>query len=172
MLRDDYFTWLIGKVGYDRKTDEHMYDILAYLFSQDFFYIHPMDSGRFDDGVDLRYQFAAFKGIEYHKAANELDNRPCSVLEMLVALSIGVEEIMFDSIMADTYDAGYWFRVFMKNLGIDDGDADVPSILSRFLNREYDSDGTGSIVRISDPYKDCREADIWMQVTWYLTENY
>lgn len=80
--------------------------------------------------------------------ASCLDNRPCSVLEMMVALAIKIEEqIMDDPDIGNR--TGLWFWKMIENLGLKTMrdaviDTDyVEKIIFRFLDRNYQRDGSG-----------------------------
>ena len=110
--------------------------------------------------------------------ASLLDVVPCSVLEMMLALSIRCEEhIMDDPEIGNR--TGEWFWIMIVNLGLgsmDDTRYDeeyVDDILDKFLNREYDADGTGGLFPVRNPryaQYDLRNVDIWYQLNWYLQE--
>jgi len=54
----------------------------------------PMDGNRAEDGIDLRYRFGYEKEYEGSTIASYLDNSPCSVLEMLIALAFRAKNIL------------------------------------------------------------------------------
>ena len=93
-LNKAYFEWMYGLVC----DDEASYrELFHFLHGVDFTYTIDMDGNRFDDGVNLRYRFADECRYSGRLVAKYLDTRPCSVLEMLLALAIRLEEhIMSD----------------------------------------------------------------------------
>lgn len=175
-VKDAYFDWLIKHIQCDDVPITKYGNLLSYLFDREFTYILPMDKNRFDDGIALRSRFSYKRRLTQSEIDELNDIGPCSVLEMLIALSIRCEEnIMFDPSFGDR--TGVWFWTFIDNLGLlDTGDDKhfnvnrVSYALDIFLNREYDRDGSGSIVVVEDPSKDLRNAEIWMQLMWYLNE--
>lgn len=174
-MRDAYYEWMLDKIGGARKDGRSYKMMLSCLRDAEYTYIVPMDANRYEDGIDLRYRFAYEKGLNQAEVL-DADLYPCSIFEMLLAIALRVE----DNIMSDTEygnRTSIWFWEFIRNLGLlqaDDIHFDngyVSSVLRGFLNREYEADGHGSIVRISDPRKDCRPAELWMQVMWYFNEK-
>lgn len=174
-LNDIYFDWLMQLVCEDERVDcRNYYKLFGLLHDTIFYSLVPMDENRADDGIELRYRFGYEKGIEARIIASELDYRPCSVLEMLVALVVRCEEhIAVDPEVGCRF--GRWFWTIMSNLGLDsmtdlDFDWDTAhDILDRFLNREYGPHGEGGLVYLPDCKEDLRHADIWYQMMHYLS---
>ena len=76
----------------------------------------PMDGNRAEDGIDLRYRFGHEQHYSDAMVASFLDDRPCSVLEMMIALSIRCEEhIMDDPDVGNR--TGQWFWSMIASLG-------------------------------------------------------
>lgn len=158
------------------KIDGKDYSTLfLHLNNMEFTYILPLDRNRAVDGVDLRYRFGYEKGYTADEI-RRIDNRPCSILEMMVAMAFRCEE----TIMANTEygdRTGVWFWDMIKTLGLDGMygsayDADrVNDILERFLNREYSPDGHGGLfLQNRYDYSDMREKEIWYQMMNYLSD--
>ena len=168
-LRQAYFDWMYQLVCDDTCHTK----LLSQLFDTPFTYILEMDGNRAADGDDLRYRFGRENDISNVIIAHELDVGPCSVLEMMVALSIRCEEhIMEDDDLGDR--TGQWFWNMIVSLGLGamtdrryDAEA-VGVILDRFLNREYDRDGTGGLFTIEHCRQDMRNIEIWYQMCMYL----
>lgn len=176
-LNSRYFNWIYRLVCNDEYSRGLSYrKLLRHLHQTEFFYSIPMDGNRAEDGTDLRYRFGYEHSYEGPMIASYLDDRPCSVLEMMVALSIRCEEIMDDPEIGDR--TGQWFWNMIVNLGLgsmDDRrfDADsVGDILRRFMNRQYRPNGAGGLFAIKRPLHDLRSAEIWYQMNWYLDENF
>lgn len=169
-MNNAYFEWMYYLVSDDKQSYRKL---LFLLHDIDFTYMLNMDGNRYDDGVDLRYRFANEQGYSDRMTAKYLDNRPCSVLEMLIALSIRLEEhIMADPDIGNR--TGIWFWTMLSNLELDDMDDNnfdpdrAEMIIQRFLNRDYLRDGTGGLFRIENCKYDLRDVDIWYQANWYL----
>lgn len=183
MTRDEvineYFEWMCqlvsGRPYFKRETYRKL---LSLLHSIDFTYTIEMDGNRADDGINLRYHFGYERGYEDYIIASYLDDRPCSVLEMMVALAKRCEEsIMDDPAKGDR--TGQWFWGMIENLGIigcfdrnfDLGTKDyVRDRIDIFLNREYGSNGNGGLFTVNHAKRDLRTVEIWYQLNWYLNE--
>ena len=177
-LNDIYFEWMCQLICNNTNRDPMDYDILLHeLNAVDFEYTHPMDESREDDGIGLRYRFAREELIDARIIASTLDTRPCSVLEMLVALAVRCEEqIMTNPEYGDR--TGVWFWTMIDNLGLrymTDDMFDIERffyIIDRFLDREYNYDGSnGGPFYIPNPRQDLRTVDIWYQLMWYLSST-
>lgn len=168
-LTSIYFTWMCDLVDPKRAYRK----LLRVLFDTEFTYILPMDGNRYEDGIDLRYRFAYDQGVDIQLVASELDDKPCSVLEMAIALAIRLEEhIMSDPDIGDRTEE--WFWDMMSNLGLKDmtdarfDECKVTDILRRFLDRDYKANGKGGLFVIKNPKRDLRDMEIWYQANWYL----
>lgn len=86
-LNNAYFDWMYQLVCDDEYSRGLSYRKLLYLLHDtDFTFTIALDSNRYDDGIDLRYRFGNEQGYRDSMIASYLDNRPCSVLEMIIAL--------------------------------------------------------------------------------------
>ena len=174
-LRNEYFEWLFRLVNPDQGPRELSYDLLLRrLHDTDFRWILPRDQNRAEDGRDLRYRFALTKDDEFspnyilHVLAG-----PCSVLEMMIALTLRCEEtIMDDPSIGDRTSQWFWGMVVNLGLGsmIDSryDERFVDESLDRFLSRNYDPDGRGGLFTIRHCDRDLRDVEIWVQLLWYL----
>lgn len=170
---NEYFKWMCRLVR-NRNYPARIYQrLLNYLFSCNFNYILEMDGNRAGDGIELRYQFGREKNYPDPVIANYLDDRECSVLEMLVALSIRLEKhIMDDPEVGDR--TGRWFWGMIENLGLtsmNDSRFDegwVETVVERFLNRDYKRNGEGGLFTVENCRYDLRNVEIWYQACWYL----
>ena len=169
-VREQYFNWMYDMVFTKRAPS---YDrLLRYLNSQEFTYNIRLDGNRADDGLYLRYRFKQAN----HLRAVDVDRcltGKCSVLEMMVALCLRIEEdIMDDPVKGNRIHK--WFHVMLKSLGLldmDDAYFDeryTDKVITRFLNREYEPNGAGGLFRIKDCPYDLRSVEIWYQMCWYF----
>lgn len=169
-LTNEYFEWM-----YQLVTNSSMSyrKLLFRLYKIDFTYILPMDENREEDGINLRYRFAYEKAYEDEIVAVYLDNRPCSVLEMMIALAIRCE----DNIMANPEfgdRTGQWFWIMIKNLGLETmtdfnfSKNRVDLAISNFLKRDYEKNGKGGLFVVDECSNDFRDMEIWYQMCWYL----
>ena len=176
MLRDrikhDYFEWLIEMIHGNRYAEGVSFKkLLELLHNIEFEYIVRNDKNRAEDGMDLRYRFAyEYDGVEY---AERYLEGPCSMLEMMVALSIRCEEdIMDDPRYGDR--TGQWFWGMIVSLGLGGmtdnrlDEATVREIIDRFLDRKYAPNGKGGLFTIRNHTVDMRKVEIWTQLLWYL----
>ena len=171
-VNNAYFSWLYDKACGNRYSNGISYKkLLMFLHNKVFRYLIPNDRNRAEDGIDLRIRFAN----EYYEVRNAdlyLDG-PCSVLEMILALSIRCEEnIMDDPNFGDRTSQWFWQMIINLGLGgMTDDHFDkkfVNDILERFLAREYEPDGKGGLFRIKHCSCDLRDVEIWVQLCWYL----
>lgn len=175
-MREDYFKWICNRVA-SRTMGISYKKLLRYLFDTDFNYIMDRDENRALDGIELRYTYGYYHDVPNDIIDDFLDDRKCSMLEMLVALCCRVEDnIMADSDFGDR--TGKWFWGMIKNLGLF-GMTDskfniqhVSKVIDRFIHREYSSDGVGGLVYIPNCDQDLRTVEIWNQIMWYLSDNY
>lgn len=174
-IQDSYFEWIseFTSSNHRRPRKEAYSKLLHYLNDRDFEYSIGMDGNRAADGIDLRYRFAKEEGYDYRIVANELDNRPCSVLEMMVALSIRCEEhIMEDSDIGNR--TSKWFWDMVKSLGLFGMTDDrfnfqyVEEVVTMFLRREYKKNGEGGLFTVEHNRYDMRAIEIWYQMCLYL----
>ena len=170
-LNNEYFEWMSQFVSNANRYRA----LLQYLHSVDFTYTIPLDGNRAEDGVELRYRFGHEHGYDSPFIASYLDDSPCSILEMMVALAIRCEEhIMGDPEIGDR--TGQWFWEMIENLGLasmrDDrfDETYVDDVIDRFLNREYERNGKGGLFVVSNCNRDLRSMEIWYQMCWYLDD--
>ena len=175
-LNNDYFEWMYQLVC-DQWPVKHVSyrKLLMYLHTKDFVYSIGMDKNRAEDGMDLRYRFGDEFDIPDPIIATVLDNRPCSIFEMMLALSIRCEEhIMDDPDVGNR--TGQWFWGMVINLGLDsmtDSKFDkrvVDQVIDRLLNHEYRKNGEGGLFTVNRLRHDMRSTEIWYQAMWYLDE--
>jgi hypothetical protein len=137
------------------------------------------DGNRFEDGIDMRYRFGkTINPASQRVVALELDNKPCSMLEMMVGLSCRCEEqIMSNSSYGNR--TAEWFWNMVESLGLmwaTDNKFDAMKcsrVIDRFLNREYEPTGRGGLfsVEVVDDdgnIVDLTKQEIWYQAMWYL----
>lgn len=176
-LNSEYFNWMCQLVCDERRYSRRISyrKLLCFLHSVDFNYTIDMDGNREEDGIDLRYRFGHENSYESSMIATFLDDQPCSVLEMMVALAIRCEEhIMDDPDVGDR--TGQWFWSMIVNLGLGSMTDDqfderyAKRVIKRFLNRGYERDGKGGLFTVKHCKHDLRTVEIWYQMCWYLDE--
>ena len=167
----EYFEWMCHVVCDRRFAKENSYrKLLSYLHSVEFTWTRRFrrDANRAEDGESLRWRFAYENHMHIY---DELD-KPCSVLEMILALAFRCEEIMDDANVGNR--TGQWFWKMITNLGLGamtDQLYDpeyVEKTVRNFLNRKYEPDGHGGLFVIRNCEYDLRKEEIWTQMTWFL----
>lgn len=163
-----YFNWLRAKV-IDPESPPYLYlDLLRILYRTEFAWTLIGDKNREDDGLELRIDF-----LRETNSPNENHwfRSPCSVLEVLIALSNRAE---FDTDMP----AKDWFWIFITNLGLSDfktisksEERTVNRILEIFIFRMYDYSGYGGLFPLREPLENQKELEIWYQFNRYLDDQ-
>ena len=181
MIRSDpldapYFEWLCRRIEISTQEKTHarsFLQLVQMIHGVNFRWFIPNDDNRAEDGVELRQWFLQESGIEH--ADHFWMQRPCTVLEMLVALA---EQTAFQS--RDT--AARWFWVFLGNLNVhmfSDGyireypasEQDIRQALEGINDRTYGSDGLGGLFPLKHPEQDQRKVELWYQMSFYLLEG-
>ena len=160
---DEYFEWLCDFVCGERFAKEISFRrLLVYLHNREFTYTLAMDSNRAQDGIDLRERYYGDPTIK----------GPCSVLEMMVALSIRCEEIMDNPAYGDRTTQWFWDMIINMGLGaMYDSRFDkkyVKECVDKMLNREYEPNGKGGLFYVRGCTDDLREFEIWSQMCYFL----
>lgn len=176
-MNDRYFNWLYETVcGKWEPRSLSFRKLLIFLHSQVFHPACKTDECRAEDGLDLRFRFARQNNIPYPQMLKNFKGALCSMLEMMVALAIRIEEhIMEDSSAGNR--VGQWFWTMVVSLGLaamDDTRFDesrASFIIERFNRRDYKPNGAGGLFTLSYPVEDMRTLDIWYQLMAYLNEN-
>jgi hypothetical protein len=171
-LDEAYFVWLYSQVGSVklRNKAKSYWKLLRLLYTKEFVWSIEKDGNRAVDGIDLRQRFAS-------DANREIDDecwlgQPCSVLEMLIALSF---RLAWESVDLGLDD---WFWKLLDNLaltGCTDADPPTPEMIDRVIdkvvNREYAANGAGGLFPLKHTQEDQREVELWYQAQTYLLEN-
>lgn len=172
-LINEYFEWLCDFI-YDRKHSKCR-RLLNHLFDREFDYIITNDGDRAEDGISLRYRFGHERDIDQRMIASFLDDKPCTIFEMMVALAIRCEDgIMCNPDIGDRTSQWFWSMVHSLGLSVmSDRNFDVDEVdyvLDIFLNRDYQPNGQGGLFTVQRPKRDLRSVEIWYQMHWYLDE--
>jgi len=169
-MREEYFYYICQLVDAPDEYDS----LLKFLYGRPFTYTIPMDANREADGIELRYRFGYDENIPSSLIASELDNKECSVLEMMAALTLRVCQIIDDS----NEEMGNIFGAMIRSLGLAGqvnsrfNELYCMARIEAFLKRDYLPDGKGGIVTLIEPPRDLRGVELWDQVLWWLNENY
>lgn len=179
--KDNYYEWLkdficpadMEFVPNSKGHRAKEYDkFIQYLFDTEFVWTIENDVNRANDGLELRWEYAD----DTNEDPMDINTKPCSVLEMLVALCLRIER----QIMGEPGDdhPEKWFWIIIDNLGLifeTNRDFDRPFIdrkIRIWLNREYEKNGFEGIFPLNRPIHDQRKVEIWVQANEYLNENY
>lgn len=172
-LWGDYLLYLIWRGGLQRFTKYgRLFDILHHI---KFEVVLDRDDNREEDGCDLRNEYNVPNGFSV-SVDEAFYARQCSVLEMLIALAIRVD----DEIIGDPAEEHpeRFFMEMIKNLKLDrfkgehyESD-DVIKIIRKWMSREFNRDGYGSPFPVKYDHRDQRELEIWDQMNSYISENY
>lgn len=172
---NEYFNWLYGLVQGRRYSGQVSFrKLLMRLHDTEFRYSLPRDQNTADAGVDLRYRFAVTQGYEDDSdLVMDYLEGPCSVLEMMVALSVYCEQhIMDDPNIGDRTSQWFWEMIVNMGLGsMTDPRFDkhyVDDVVERMLDREYDPDGRGGLFTVRHCDQDLRDVAIFHQLCWYI----
>jgi hypothetical protein len=136
-IKELYFEWLYSKV---LKT-KHYKGLLMELDRYDYIWKLPMDANSYEHGTELRYRFGNECGIDHSIIASELDIRQCSMLEMMVSLTLRISEVLLDD--GSENHASMIFTTMLDSLG-----------LSVFTDRHFDRTSIYSIRGILDSFVD------------------
>lgn len=171
---NEYFNWLYDLICGNRRSKQFSYrKLLIHLHKTDFRYSITRDKNRAKDGADLRYRFALtqYYDTEPDYILDMLEG-PCSVFEMMVALAIRCEETMDDPDVGDRTGQWFWGMIVSLGLGgmLDNryDDRVVDDVIERFLDRDYEPDGSGGLFTIDNCRRDLRDVEIWNQMWWYI----
>lgn len=172
-LNELYFNWLIGQVNEPSDPYVDYSELFKSLYEKDFIYLIDRDINRAEDGLALRKKFKKEYDLDADK---RLYFDPCcTCMEAMVAIAINCEH----DIMAcdpDDEHPNRWFWGMIESLGLMPYDnfnfnhAAVDRILNRWLNREFNMDGSGSLFTIKHPLTDYRKMEIAGQMYHYLNE--
>lgn len=172
-LTDDYLAWIKWEVLADDEYDVFRYQtLIKKLFQMEFTYESLMDSNRAVDGLDLRYRFGRQKGLLETTVTANLAFLSCSVLDMMVALSIRTyEELTKD--FPESVPPSKIFWMMIENMHLieqTDGSFNEKYVEKRvkiMLNHRFAPDGDGGLFRIKGTTRDMRSAEIWYQMQWW-----
>ena len=163
-MKNVYYRWLISQVC-DKSYDSRYYSKLLFdLFNIDFTWTIPLDENRELGGLKLREEYP------YNGMAKD---QPCSMLEMMVALSLRVER---EYLREGERIIFFWDMI--KSLGLygnDDYNYDsdlTDAVISNLLGHTYRADGKGGLFKLQNPPDDMRDVQIWQQAMWYISEVY
>ena len=117
----------------------------------------------------IRYHIINYYTVKYDTSiVMDILDKPCSVLEMILALAIKCEETIMDNPKYGDRTL-QWFWSMLKNLGLaymtdERFDKKIANdILYNFMERRYEPNGKGGLFYIPN-------YDIWSQLGIYLDD--
>lgn len=173
-IKDRYIEWIFSVIR-TKYIDPKKYTfLLKTLYDTEFIYYDDMDRNRSCDGLALRYRFGAEKNICENVISKEFDIFPCSVLEMMIALSIRAFESTTNS-FPYPIKPNDMFWMMIDNMNLIDQTNDmfninyVQSSINFMMSKSYGIDGKGGLFYIPNTKHDMRTSDIWYQMQWWAT---
>lgn len=158
---NDYFHYLLGKVNaFNRER------ICKFLYGIEFTWDDtiPLEFVRAEKGTELRLHYFYETGRH-----TSLDGEECRVLELLVALAIGMDNVMS---LPGEERPGQWFEEMIENLGLDGDNSKNLSRIVRWMSRTYEKDGSGGLFPLKNSGGvDQRRQSLWNQANAYLVER-
>ena len=162
---DRYFKSLLEIIKADEQPRGTYRWLLEKLYDTPFVWVLERDANRALDGLALRKELMS-----------SYDSDSCSVLEMMIALAIRCEN---DIMQDDDYGnrTSEWFWMMIDNLGLlpmtdqNYNESVVEYVINRFMYRQYDALGNGSIFYLNSCKTDMRKVELWYQMCWFLDEH-
>lgn len=176
-LVDDYLNWIKWTILPDDIYDPFRYKTLIHkLFQIPYTYDNLMDVNREVDGRNLRYRFGREKGLFDKTIEANLAFLSCSVLDVMVALSIRTyEELTKDFPEPIAASRVFWMMIEnMHLIGQTDDEFDEKFVEKRvqiMLSHEFEPNGDGGLFKVDGP-KDMRTGELWYQMQWWANGVY
>lgn len=176
-FEDEYFEWLISIISYSGYEQLNL-SLLKTLHKKEFKVLIPHDDNRAYEGKNLRETYCDEVDFDYDYATAfyGIDVADCSMLELIIGLSIRCEQIIADN------DIGGWFWRFLENIRLDrfsddefydnGGAVVINNILDMIIKRQYKKNGYGGLFPLKLGKADQRKVEIWYQMCAYLDEHY
>lgn len=166
-LKESYFRWLYSKVLHSGRYEGLMNELYMY----DYIYRLPMDANRGECGTELRYRFGDEANIPQSVIASDLDIRPCSMLEMMVALALHISDVILDD--GEVNRANIIFSVMLDSLGLEEyTDYEYCPEVAQIIRKRLDAFTEGTKFLFPTYGQDMRGVDIWTQMHMYLQRRY
>lgn len=172
----EYKDWLIDRIGF---YDEYYKKLISELHDIPFTFLIEKDANRAEDGKYYRNEFLSSLHEDDRKYVLDcgyFEQQPCSVLEMLVGMAIRIEDEYTGTPGEERPDLIFFDMV--QNLRLSrftDSNFDkekVDEIVKKWLDRDFESSGLGSIFPLNHTKRDQKKIEIWDQAMEYLSENF
>lgn len=174
--KDEYFAWLYSLVN-DGEEHKDYWRLLNRLHKKEFVWFVLNDDNRVADGLALRDEFAEDYNLKKEDCLQVLDG-PCSVLEMLIALSLRcAKDIYDDENGSDIFwemigNLGFLKKEFQDGYFGPEQMIKTDNIIGKLVTRSYCKDGSGGgLFPLLYPKKDQRRVEIWYQTQSYFLEK-
>lgn len=173
-----YFQWLYHFIGVlsDLNINNTHWLLAEQLHNKTFEWSVSNDDNRAMDGIQLRETFFKETGVSVVNS-----DRPCSFLEMLIALAIRMN---FEENVDPQFGVGVWFWRMMENVGLDEFNDDmytsaqdardlVDGIVDNITYRNYNQNGAGGLFPLQhmNHQEDQRNVELWYQMQTWMIEN-
>lgn len=176
LLSDDYYNWLLDFIEDGKHYLEGYSQVLDQMYHTEFISMIANDDNRVADGLDLRNKFAEKVGEHLFYVLEDVPSF-CSVLEMMIALAIRLEDnVLFDPVEGDR--TAKWFWIMADNLGVTEYSDDVydaknvEKILTTFVTRSYSKSGQGGLFPVKMTTFDMKNVEIWYQANYFFREYF
>jgi len=126
-------------------------------------YTIPLDANLAENGIGLRRMYYE----KMHKYT-EMDYMPCTVFEMLVALSISISNAANEP---GNDNADKWFWEMIDNLKLNGNEQVIIDNVGKWMARDYDANGNGGLFPLKYSPVDQRRAHLWAQANAYICEH-
>lgn len=180
--RKHYFDYLCDLVNIGGQKAGSYYILAEALYDKEYYWSVENDGNRENDGYNLRYSWWNEEGFKDPAHCLDALCGPCTVLEMLIALAIRMEDsILYDVEKGSRVDI--WFFDMIRNLGLEEAtdennepamieaiDYAVDTLLDRKYDRHGQKGGLFPVHRLSRG-KDMRKMEIWFQMHAYIQEK-
>ena len=170
-LDEAYLVWLYSQVASLRhKTPSKTYwFLLRQMYKKEFVWFVPNDDNRVEDGRELRFIFSEKEDVEL---SEDWVHLPCSMLEMLIALSRRAAFLGGSS-------SRYWFWHILDNVDLSActdaysySEEEIDDILNTIVWRTYEFNGKGGLFPLHFADEDQTRVEIWDQLGAYLMQRY
>jgi len=175
-IRVEYKSWLIN-TACDLMSQYGSYQKLFEYLSERVFYSKILQDGnREADGKDLRYRFTEqSNGLYTYRDVYLYLDFPVSVLEVILALALRIEEHIMGDLNAEDRTS-FWLYSMIESIGLSGMDdnhfylIEADRAIDILLDRAYQRNGRGGLFTVNNPSIDMRKHEIWYQMCWYLEE--
>lgn len=166
-----YVHWLFDSIG---NPAGQYTGVLSVLFGYDFIVFVPNDENRVVEGLNLRQTYRDVKRVDF-----VYDRPNCSVLEMMIGLSLKMNQTFYDP--AKPEQGPYWFWFMFNNLGLDkypnstfyvgSNKLEVENIVHCFVSRSYGPSGHGGLFPLDGSVEDQTQVEVWNQMHAWVVDK-